>query len=70
MTIKPVVKCLIARPLNGGGFGKSRLVSLSTAYLAMRAGWPVVGPDPDDVAALATWEREQEPGFNQPRMPS
>lgn len=69
MTTKPVIRCLIWRPLRNGGVGKSRLVPLSTAYLAMRAGWPVVGPDPQDVEALATWEREQAPGFNQPKMP-
>jgi hypothetical protein len=36
------------------------LVSLSTAWLALKASYLVVGPDPDDVAALAAWEREQQ----------
>lgn len=63
---KPSVRCLIARPLKNGGVGKSRLVSLSTAYLALRAGWPVVGPDPQDMQDLAKWERENQP-FNAPR---
>jgi hypothetical protein len=67
MTTRPVVKCLIARPLKNGGIGKSRLVSLSTAYLALKANFHVVGPDPDDLAALAKWEREQQP-FNAPRI--
>ena len=61
MTDRPAVKCLIARPLRDGGIGKSRLVKLSTAYLALRAGFHVVGPDPDDIAALAQWERENQP---------
>ena len=69
MTTKPDLHCIIARPLKGGGIGRSRRVKLSTAYLAMKAGWHVIGPDPDDEAALATWEREQQPGpFNQPRV--
>jgi hypothetical protein len=42
-------------------------VSLSTGYLAMKAGLWVVGPDLDDVAALAAWEREQEAFANTPR---
>jgi hypothetical protein len=67
MADRPTIRCLIARPLRSGGIGRSRLVSLSTAYLALRAGWHVVGPDPDDVAALAKWAREQEP-FNKPRV--
>lgn len=67
MREKPSVRCLIARPLSNGGIGKSRLVSLSTAFLALKAGFYVVGPDPDDLAALAQWEREQRP-FNQPRV--
>ncbi len=54
---RPSVRCLIARPLSDGGIGKSRIVRLSTAFLAMQAGFWVVGPDPDDVKALAEWER-------------
>ena len=67
-TDRPVVKCLIARPLKNGGIGKSRLVKLSTAYLALKAGWPVVGPDPQDMNDLAKWERENQAPFNQPRV--
>jgi hypothetical protein len=67
---KPSVRCLIARPLKNGGIGRSRLVSLSTAYLALKAGFHVIGPDPDDLMALAKWQREQTPSpFNHPRMP-
>jgi hypothetical protein len=64
---RPVVRCLIARPLQNGGIGKSRIVRLSTAFLAMKAGFHVVGPDPDDMAALEAWEREHSGPFNPPR---
>jgi hypothetical protein len=64
---RPVVRCIIARPLSNGGIGKSKIVRLSTALLAMRAGFFVVGPDPDDLAALEKWTREREP-FNTPRL--
>jgi hypothetical protein len=69
MTERPIVKCLVARPLSNGHIGRSRLVSLSTALLALRAGWHVVGPDPDDLVRLAEWERENQPPFNAPRVP-
>lgn len=61
---RPQVRCLIARPLSNGKIGKSRIVCLSTAFLAMRAGFHVVGPDPDDLAALAQWERDHAQPFN------
>jgi hypothetical protein len=65
---KPIIRALIARKLPNGSFGKSRIVSLATAYIAMRSGaFAVVGPDPDDLIALAAWERAQLP-FNQPRL--
>jgi hypothetical protein len=64
---RPVVRCIIARPLSNGGIGKSRIVRLSTALLAMKAGFHVVGPDPEDVADLATWERQHCTPFNTPR---
>ena len=69
MTERPVVRCLIARPLKDGKIGRSRLVRLSTALLALRAGWHVVGPDPDDMAALAKWERERAQPFNGLQLP-
>lgn len=70
LTTKPELHCLVARPLKSGGIGRSRRVKLSTAFLAMRAGWHVVGPDPQDEADLAKWEREQQPcnPFNVPRV--
>lgn len=67
--MRPKIRCLIARPLHSGGFGKSRIVSLAAAYLAQRAGYVVVGPDPEDLQLLAAWERQQEgeEPFNPPR---
>lgn len=67
---KPVVRALIARKLANGRFGKSRIVSLATAYIAMQSGaFAVIGPDPEDMERLAAWERIQAQPFNQPRMP-
>lgn len=69
MTTKPIVRALIARKLANGRYGKSRLVSLGTAYLALRSWiYAVVGPDPDDLAALAAWERENAQPFNPLRL--
>ncbi len=65
---RPAVRCLIARPLKHGGIGRSRLVQLSTALLALRAGFHVVGPDPQDLEALATWERAHTVPFNPPKV--
>ena len=59
MTERPPIRCLIARPLANGGIGRSRIVRLSTALLALHAGYHVVGPDPQDLEDLAKWEREQ-----------
>lgn len=33
-------------------------VHLETAALLKEAGWIIIGPDPADLEALATWERE------------
>lgn len=71
---RPLVRCIIARKLANGGIGKSRVVPLYIGWMAMKANtWFVVGPDPEDMAALATWERDQEPkepeAFNPPRVP-
>ena len=55
---RPVVHCLIARKLKGGGIGRSRIVLLSTALLAVRAGrFIAVGPDPEDLEKVAAWDR-------------
>jgi hypothetical protein len=67
---RPVIRCLIAQILPNNRMGKTRIVSLGAAFLAMRSGmFAVVGPDPEDEAALAKWEREQE-GINHPRWES
>lgn len=67
MADRPVVRCLIARKLANGDFGRSRIVPLSVGLLAFKAGsFYVVGPDPEDMEKLAKWEREQQP-FNPPR---
>lgn len=60
--------CFIAKPVYGGrgDVERSRMVPLSTAYLAKQAGWIIVGPDPQDEDALAAWERTRQP-FNQAR---
>lgn len=67
---KPTVRCLIARKLPNGSVGRSQIVNLGTAYLAMKCGsYVVLGPDPDDMDALARWERAQAQPFNGLRLP-
>lgn len=69
-SIRPVVHALIAKDLGDGRVGRTRRVSLATAYLAMKAGWLVLGPDPEDLETLALWERINcQPPFNPPRTP-
>lgn len=67
---RPVLWCFIAKPVYGGcgAVERSRMVPLSTAFLAKKAGWAVIGPDPDDEVALAAWERAHAP-FNGIRLP-
>ena len=70
-TEKPAVRCLIARKLDPAArtVGRSRLVSLQTAYIALRSGgWVAIGPDPEDMETLAAWERDQAP-FNGLKLP-
>lgn len=67
---RPLVRCLVVH-LHPNGQPKTRpqVMSLGAAYLAMCEGAAVVGPDPDDEIALATWERDRAAsGFNRPRM--
>ncbi len=64
---RPVVRCLVARLLPNDRIGRTHIVSLGAAFLALRSGhFAVVGPDPKDEADLAQWEREQQ-GINHPR---
>jgi len=67
MDDRPVIHCLVARPLRDGSLSRTKLVSLAEAYVHMRCGWLVVGPDPGDVEALEAWQRRQAPGLNPPR---
>ena len=68
--IAPTVHCLAAPPLRAGSAevrGMPMIVSLETAlWLRDDYGWYVVGQDPEDMFALARWEKEAEP-FNPPR---
>lgn len=57
---------MVSRPLPGGELTRTARVSLATAYLYMQAGWMVVGPDPEDEAAFATWQRDHA-FVNRPR---
>lgn len=48
MNNRPVIRCLIAQILPNNRMGKTRIVSLGAAFLAMRSGmFAVVGPDPE-----------------------
>jgi len=70
-TDRPIIKCLIARKLDTDGYrcGRSRIVSLQTAWVAVQSGaFVAVGPDPQDMEALAAWERDQAP-FNGLKLP-
>jgi hypothetical protein len=62
---RPVLHCLVARPLAGGEITRTTRVPLSSAIDYFKAGWFVVGPDPSDEIALAKWEREHgnQPGW-------
>ena len=60
--MRPVLRCFAARLSADGRIGRAEIVSLGEAYLLFAAGThAIVGPDPDDEAALAAWEREQAP---------
>lgn len=67
MPDRPILHAIIARKLANGDMGRSRVVTLGVAYLAMKSGqyW-VLGPDPEDEDRLAAWEREQAL-INKPR---
>jgi hypothetical protein len=55
---RPIVWCLVARPLGGGEITRTTRVHLSSVPDYVKAGWYAVGPDPSDMEALAKWERE------------
>jgi hypothetical protein len=55
---RPIVHCLVARPIGGGEITRTLRVPLSSVPSYVKAGWNAVGPDPGDISALAKWERE------------
>lgn len=56
---KPRVRCLIAKPRGTeGDVFMSDIVDLAEAHELMQEGYYVIGPDPQDMEALAQWERE------------
>lgn len=60
MSEKPIVKCLAAVVYGEGHiFGDVFHVSLDTAERLRQNGYAIVGPDPEDMQALATWEKAQ-----------
>lgn len=60
MSERPVVRCLAAVTYGEGHiFGDVFHVSLETADRLRQSGYAIVGPDPDDMHALAQWERQQ-----------
>lgn len=69
MSDRPVIRCFIAKPKGAyGDIERSKMTDLAEGLTAMEAGWYVVGPDPEDVEALAIWEREHADPFNTPRI--
>ena len=62
MSARPIVHCLIAIVRPNGRLSKCELVDLGTAYLKVKdEGYMCVGPDPDDLDALAAYERTLTP---------
>ncbi len=54
-----MLHCLVALEVREGLFTAPALVSLELAAEMKELGYAVVGPDPDDEQALATYERRQ-----------
>ena len=63
----PMIRCLIARMNARGRVRSIRLVSLGAAFLAMKEGWVVIGPDPQDMQRYEAWLHSREP-FNRPHV--
>jgi hypothetical protein len=57
---RPVVRCFAARSLTPTRWTKPRIVSLKRALVLKEGGWIIVGPDPNDLIDLATWEKQQD----------
>ena len=62
---RPTIHCFIARRKANGRVRSVRRVSLQAAYLAMKDGWIVVGPDPQDMQTYERWLTARQP-FNRP----
>jgi hypothetical protein len=62
---RPIVHCLVARPIGGGEITRTLRVPLSMVPDYVKAGWHAVGPDPGDMETLALWvsEHEKRPGW-------
>jgi hypothetical protein len=58
MSDRPIIWCLVARPLPGGEFTRTARVPLGAVPTYLKAGFVAVGPDPADMEALAQYERE------------
>lgn len=59
---RPEVRCLAARPITATGhYSLPALITLYQADYMRTLGFHIIGPDPADMAALAAWERAQEP---------
>lgn len=60
MDAKPIVHCLVARPVSDLIWGVPQRTSLARAAKLKLRGWIIVGPDPEDMWALTAWEKRQE----------
>ncbi len=56
---KPTLRCLVAFPLTADVFSSPAVVSVETSLELHPKGYMVVGPDPEDEEAYATWQRAQ-----------
>lgn len=59
-TTKPIVRCMAAITYGEGHvWGEIHHVSLEVANELRQTGYSIIGPDPEDLQALAQWERQQ-----------
>ncbi len=56
---RPVIRCLVALEMKEALFTSPALVSLELAAEMKDLGYAVIGSDPEDEQALATYERRQ-----------
>ena len=60
---KPQVKCFAAVLYDDQILGEVYLVNLETALYMKGMGYAIVGPDPETLIDLATWERATRPAL-------